>query len=361
MLRNKLCLLLCLCLMAVSAAAAESPNLLAEELIQTETVNYDKSVKVETADYTRTNNASASAYYPYTYTIGPEVNNASFLEYHVTRSQKVKAGDILATFTLDVDEAAMASVKLSLERTREDYQLGEEKKREEIAQLISEQTGVRDLYERELMTLRIQRAQVAYEQYCYQQECSIAQLEEELAEMEEASKECYLYAPYDGIITGITYKREGERVYANEGLITMYREDGMLLAIGNGQLNFRYGMPVTVKIGVKTDQKEFKGRVVAADNILPENRRKGYAFIELEPFEGEKPRLNRMTATCVSEHVGSVMIIPRKTVTLEGGKYYVECLVNGAVQKRYINIGLQNVSNAWVLQGLQPGDTIMID
>ena len=358
--RNKLCLLLVFLLFA-SCASAESPSLISEEMIQTETVNYSKTAVVEKGEYKRDYNASASEYYPYTCTLAAEINNASFLKYHVARSQQVKKGDVLASFTLEVDEAACTAARLSLERAEKDYESGAEKKREERAEMLREQAAIRDPYERELATLRIKRAQVAYEQYCYQQECSIAQLAETLAELEAANSSCYLYAPFDGTVTAITYKREGEKVYASEGLVTLYREDGMLLRISNDQLYFRYGMPVTVTSGAKNDQKVFKGSVVAADNVLSENRRQGYAFIALEPFEGEKPRLTRLTVTGTSEHLKDVMLIPRRAITMDGGKHYVECLVNGTLQKRYVNIGLTTMSNAWVLQGLDVGDTIIID
>lgn len=360
MLKNKLCFLLIWCLFAASAMA-ESPNLISEEMIQTETVNYSKSAVAELGEYKRDFSASATEYYPRNYELAAEINNASFLEYHVTRNQKVQKGDLLATFTLEVDEAAAASAKLSLERTQQDYQTGAETRREEIAEMLKKQSSVRDSYERELMTLRIQRAQVAYEQYCYQQECAIARLAQELADLEEANNNCYLYAPYDGVITGTTYKRDGEKVYANETLITMYREEDMLLRVSNDALHFRYGMPVSVTIGAKNDPQVFQGRVVAADNILPENRRLGHAFIRLDPFEGEKPRMNRMTASVTSEYLSDVLIIPRRAVTLEGGKNYIECLVDGNVQKRFVNIGLSNMSNVWALQGLNVGDTIILD
>lgn len=360
MLKSKLCLLLILCLFCTSAAA-QSPSIISDEMIQTETVNYSKTAVVELGEYKRDYNATATEYYPYTYELAAEIDNASFLQYHVARSQQVKKGDILATFTLEVDEVATASAKLSLERAQEAYQIGAEKKREEIAEMLKNQSSIRDSYERELMTLRIQRAQVAYEQYCYQQECSITRLTETLAELEEANSNCYLYAPYDGVITNVTYKREGEKIYANETLITMYREEGMLLRISNDHLYFRYGMPVSVSIGPKNNPEVFQGRVVAADNILPENRRLGHAFIQLEPFEGEAPRMSRMTATGTSEYLGDVMIIPRRAITLEGGKNYVECLVDGNLQKRFVNIGLSTMSNVWVLQGLDVGDTIILD
>lgn len=361
MLWNKLCLLLCLCLM-VSSAAAESASLISDEMIQTETVNYSKTAVVESKEYARTFNASASEYYPYTYTLTAEIDNASFLKYHVARSQQVKEGDILATFTLDVDEAATTSARLSLERARSSYETGREQREEEIQELLKEQSAIRDSYEWELMTLRIKRAQIAFDQYCYQQECHIESLAEDLAEREAANSNCYLYAPCDGVVTAVTYKREGEKVYANEGLITLYREDGMLLRISNDQLNFRYGMPVTVTTGPKNDQKVLQGRVVAADNMLSDNRRLGHAFIEMEPFDGdEMPRLTRLTVSGVSEKLSNVMVIPRRAVTMDGGKYYVSCLVGGSLQKRYINVGLMNMSDVWVLQGLEEGDTVIID
>lgn len=361
MFRNKLCLLICLCL-PLASALAESPYLISEEMIVAETVNYSKTATIELGAYERDYNASASEFYPYTYTLATEVNNASFLKYHVARSQQVKAGDLLATFTLDVDEAATASARLSLERARKEYETGMQEKREAISEQLEALSAIRDPYERELASLRIQRAQVAFEQYCYQQDCTIAQLSEALSELEEANSSIHLYAPYDGTITALTYKREGERVYAGEGLVTMYREDGMLLRISNDQLYFRYGMPVTVTSGTKNHQKVFQGQVVAADNVLPQSRRQGYAYIQMEPFESEeKTRLTRLTVTGTSQSLQDIMVIPRRALTMDGGKYYVECLVNNTLQKRYVNLGLMTMSNAWVLQGLDIGDTIIID
>ena len=360
MLRNKLCLLLSLFMLAASAAA-ESPNLISQEMIQTETVNYSKTAVVEPGTYARSYTATASEYYPYTVTLAAEIHNASFLEYHVARNQAVKKGDILAAFTLDVDEAALTSARLSLERMQQDYAAASLEKREALAEMLREQSSIRDAYERELMTLRIKRAQVAYEQYCYQQECAIEKQSRTLAELEEASSSCYLYAPFDGIVTAVTYKREGEKVYASEGLVTLYREDNMLLRISNDQLYFRYGMPVTVSMGPKNNQRVFTGKVVAADNVLSENRRLGHAFIQLDAFEGEMPRLNRISVSGTSEYLDNVLVIPRRAVTLDGGKHYVNCLVNGTLQKRFVNAGLMNMSNVWVLQGLEAGTTIIID
>ena len=152
MFRNKLCLLICLCL-PLASALAESPYLISEEMIVAETVNYSKTATIELGAYERDYNASASEFYPYTYTLATEVNNASFLKYHVARSQQVKAGDLLATFTLDVDEAATASARLSLERARKEYETGIQEKREAISEQLEALSAIRDPYQRELRGL----------------------------------------------------------------------------------------------------------------------------------------------------------------------------------------------------------------
>ena len=53
MLRNKLCLLLVLCLF-VPSALAESPSIISDEMIQTETVNYSKTAVVEMGSLEKT-------------------------------------------------------------------------------------------------------------------------------------------------------------------------------------------------------------------------------------------------------------------------------------------------------------------
>ena len=351
--------LLALCL-PVASALAQSESLISDEMIKTETVNYSKTAVVENTVYERSFSTSATEYYPHTYPLACEVDHASFAEYHVSRRSVVKAGDVLATFTLDVDEEALSSTQFALERTQESYAKGKIDRQENIEELLKQRAEIKDVYQRELLTLRIRREQLALEQYCFQQDAQIASLQEQLAEMQEENSKTQLIAPFDGVITDMQYKREGERVYNGEVLITLYREDGMLLRIDNSALHFRYGMEMTVTSGSKNDPDVYHGRVVAADNQLLSSRRLGHAFIQLEDLPKDA-RLSRLTAAGVSQYLDNVMVIPRRATTMEGGKYYVECLFGGSLQKRFVNVGLMNSSEAWILQGIQPGDTVIVD
>ncbi len=361
--RSKAALALLVCLLlGLSTAHAGQPSLITQEMMQAETAASQNAVEAKLGVYEKLNNASAEEFYPHTYYLGTDMSNAYFAEYHVTRRQEVQAGQVLATFTLDMDEEKYASTQLALERTQREYARGKELRLEEIDLLLEQQLGITDLYERELMELRIRRAKLVYEQYCYQQQNLIIGYEEQLAEMDEQSRRTQLVAPFDGIVSDLTYKRVGERIYAYEPLVTIYREADMLLRIANKDQNFRYGMTVTVTSGAKANQQVFEGHVVAADDLLPESRRQGYALIKLVPNEaGSKPRYSSIKVSGATQQLSNVLLIPRKAAALDGGKYYVETPMNGSVQKRYVNIGLMNNTSAWVVQGLNEGDQVIAD
>lgn len=350
--------LLCMCLPFLNAQA-QSDSLIPQDMIRNEAVRYARTAVVENGVFERSYSTSATEYYPHTYMLGVEVNNASFEKYHVTRKQEVRAGDVLASFTLDIDEEALRSTQLALERTQREYEDGCKQRMEEIDRLLEQRLSIEEAYERELAGLRIERAMTAYEQYCYQQECTIAELRQKLETLQEENSRTQLLSPVDGIVSDLTYKRAGERVYAHETLVTIYREDGMLLSISNSSLNFRYGMPVTVTSGMKANQVTYQGSVVAADDLLPENRRQGYALIRLEPEA--KPKYKQINVSGVSQYLEDVLVIPRRAAAMDGGKYYVECLVDGNPQKRCVNVGLAGATDMWIVQGLQTGDVVIAD
>lgn len=349
---------LCLCLPFLSARA-QSDSLIPQDMIRNETVHYAKTAVAEKGVFEKSYSASATEYYPQTYTLGVEVNNASFEKYHVARKQEVHAGDVLATFTLDVDEETLAATRVAMERTQREYAAGRDQRMEEIDSLLEKRIAITEPYERELADLRIERAMTAYDQYCYQQECALADLQQTLETLQEENSRTQLISTVDGIVSDLVYKKAGERVYANEPLVTIYREDELLLSISNSSLNFRYGMPVTVTSGVKSNQVTYQGRVVAADNLLPENRRQGYALIRLET--DAKPKYKQISAAGISQYLEDVLIVPRRAAAMDGGKYYVECLVDGNPQKRCVNIGLSGSTSVWVVQGLQAGDVVIAD
>jgi hypothetical protein len=113
-------------------------------------------------------------------------------------------------------------------------------------------------------------------------------------------------------------------------------------------------------VGPNKDRIQLPGRIVGADTLIPVAQRTGKAYVEVEIPEGLKLTRPIVSGSMVS--VKDVPLISRKSVTLDGGVYYATVLENGVPQKRYINCLVHNsVNEAWVLQGLEPGDEIIID
>lgn len=363
MLRNKprLMLLLILALTVLSASAL-GESLISDDMIQQETVNYSETITVEKGVFERTYSEQASEYYPHTYVLRFEGDAARFGEYLVTRKEEVKAGDVLATFELDVDEVGMAAKRQALRRAQESYEAQTLQQQEAIQEQLDALAQERNPFEYEILMLRIERAQIALEQYRSEQERQIERLQQEIAEMEEKYSQTALIAPYDGVITSLTYKQEGEHLSKNEALITLYRTDDMTLRISNENAHFRYGMKVQVAVGPAKSRTILTGRIIAADDLLSESQRSGYAYIELDPFEGEYPtRGIPPNVTASTYYAEDVFVLPRRAVELESGKHFVSKLSDGVVEKRYVTVAIQGITETWVLQGLEEGETIIID
>lgn len=347
--------LLLVCLPAI----AESENLISQDMIKADTVNYN-SETVEPAAFERSVSADGSEYYPHTTVLSVEVSGARFGEYLVSRGDEVKKGDVLATFTLDVDEAGLASLELELERAKADLEKTIADEEESALEMQRSLLNAADSYERELLQLKMQRAEIALEKYVFEQERTIAELEEQIAEIYAEQEGSTMIAPQDGVILEMEFKRTGESVREGENLITMYRNDGMLMRVDNAEGSFRYGMEVVVEIGANKSRIQLPGRVVGADTLIPSMERSGYAYVEFELPEDTK--LTRPTVQGKTIQLDGVLTVSRSAAELDGGKYFVTQLVNGVPQKRYINaIANVGMKQIWVLQGLDAGDEIIID
>ena len=358
---NAALLSLLLALLMVSGAMAQSESLISDSMIQTQTVNYSKTELLEKSVFEKISSGGATEYYPYTYTLRCDVEGAKFVKFAVNRKQEVKAGDVLAVLSLEADEVTLAAKRMELKNAKETFEQQKVEKQEAIEEMLQQLSETADRYEREIQTLQIQRARLSMEQYCYQQECLIADLEEVIAEFEAEMQQTMVVAPVDGVVRDLYFKRAGDRVNKGDELITIARTDGMLLRLKDNNGRFRYGMPVEITYGPAKSRQMLTGRVVGEDSMLPAERQEGYVFVKLPPVEGGIGRMVQTNVSGAEKFLEGVICINRRAAVLDGGKYYVSKLEDGIVRKRYINIAMQSSTQFWVLQGLEEGETIIID
>lgn len=360
MLRNKLLLPFVWMLLLPCLALGES--LIPQEMIQAETVHYRQTMQVEKSDFQRQYAEQASEYYPYTAFVRFEGESARFVDYLVKRGTVVKKGDPLASLDIDTDPVALAAKEKALLRMEEAYAAGRLQKEEEIRTLLEDYALLQDTFDKEIHLLTIQRAQLALEQYCWEQQHQMDTLRLEIADLRERHAQTTLLAPCDGVVTDLTFKQAGDVLTPYEKLVAIRREDDMLLRISNESGHFRYGMAVQVAVGPAKSRTMLTGQVVASDLLLMEGQRSGYAYVRLDPSAGALPSIGIPPSVSAAYYdVKNVIIASSRAIKADGGKYYVQKLTGGKLEKRYVTIALKGPSVTWVLQGLEEGETIIID
>lgn len=351
-------IILCMCLLPANALA-QSVNLISEDLIVSNTVNYEMS-PVEYGTLVQEMSVSGEIYLPYTYKLYPEVGGLTFVEYTVERGDVVKAGDVLAVFESTVDEVALTEKKLSLERARDAFEMGQESRLEAIDAMYLKLLNEKDSYQAQMLKLELNRAELALEQYIFQQEAAIEQIEAAIEEIEEQRAESLIVAPVDGIIERTLTRRAGDRIARDDVMIILYQTDGVLVKASNKAGTLRYGMEVTITVGNGSKAQSIPGRVVGEDLRIPAGQQTGYAYVKPDYYDPDSmPTVNpRVTAKAV--YLENVLLIPRSAVSLDAGRYYIMELSEGVTRKRYINAFI-NRQQVWVLQGLEHGEEIIVD
>lgn len=356
--KKLLALLFCAALCFQGAGLAEQ-DIIAEDKMKVEEVRYNTETVVK-GTFERTASNSVSEYYPLVYPLKFEGSNAKFIEYTVSRGDEVKAGDVLARFEITGSDAAMERMELELQRAEEALEDGLREREEQIRLKRVEISQTTDSYDREKKVLQLRKMEAEMEQYRFRQEYSIANQRDAVEEERENRAFNELIAPVDGVVSEIAYKKVDDAVSSSEVLITLSSTDVMLLSVDNSSGNFRYNMPVTVTVGTNKSSTDLTGRVVASDHAIDEVDKTGYALILLDPYDDDvKLRNPKVKASYMV--LEDVVVVPRKAVTMENGKYYVNKLVDGMVQKRYVQYGENNTSMVWLLQGVTEGEKLIID
>lgn len=346
-------------LMLTFASAAAEETLLSPEEATPAAANY-KTAAVEMGSYVKDFSTGGEEYYPITLEVRCEAQNARFVEYTVKKKEWVEKGDVIAILSLESNEAELTAARVALENAQEALKTGRMAREDALTEARDAARSLSDPMEKRIAGLEVEKMALELERFVFQQEHTVDQLQKALDDLTEQSATATVVAPASGEIVSLTYKQVNERVLSGETLAEISDPSVQLVRVEDTMGNFRYGMSATVTIGRNKERTVCPGRVVAADNLLPENRRTGYACIALEP-DGDLPTLTNPNVAIQPVRVDDVMLIPRRAMTMTNGKVSVNLLEDGVVRKRYVYNVAYTPSDAWILKGLSVGDTIILD
>ena len=291
-------------------------------------------------------------------------SDCRYEEICVNKGDKVAEGDVLIRFSSEKSQLDLEEMQLQLDRLKEEYETKIENWKEDI-DTATRATWDLTSYAWVRADIEVQRLKAAYEQYCCDMDHQIEALKKSIAKRQEEADKNVLKAPFDGVIDTVPNSEEGSKVPVGETLISMHSETRVMVGADNTQGKFSYNQEVTVSVR----ESSFKGRVIAASNILPTSYRSDYMVIELESEEAAAFLAGRQSATITitgqTLSVDNALMASRQAFILDGGTYYVQVLgEDGAVHRRPVTIGSVNNNgngtDVWILEGVDEGDTLVL-
>lgn len=329
--------------------------------IENENELISETAQVERGSFILEDRIITRKHHPMVYNLSFDQTGAKFLEFTVKTRDVVKKGDVLARFTTEKREAEYTQLSLDLQRAEEQFADGVREREAAIEAQRAALNAAADEYEKEILSLTVQKLETELKQYKHRQQRSINQKSEALAKERERRTTDVLVSPVDGVVQDYAFKRVDDAVMPGETLVTVVSGESVLYLAENQTLSLRYNMPVRVKVEGQ-DDVYLSGRVVAADDAIPRDERTGYALIELDPYDEKKYKLSDSPFVIAeSTYVGDVLLVPNKAVEQEGDKWYVEKLTDGVLQKRYVEPAFNNGQNTWILSGVEEGETLVLD
>lgn len=331
-----------------------------EELMTSEQANY-KTVQVKTGDYEKEATGSASIVYLLSKDLYWENNKSYFKNSLVKTGQEVKEGDVLMAFTTEENRLELETLNLQLLRAREQFEIDNTEKFAELHAAKVKAEELKDDYEIRIAELRIEKMQAKYEQFLYETNKKMCQMEKQIAEIKAEAEKNVLVAPFDGVVDDIARLNEDDQVSKGQWLVKMHSTDKMLIAADNLSGKLRYNMDVIIETGRKDDVKSYTGTVIAASHILPFSASQKQALIELAPNISAKQFKGSIKFRSINEDIHNILMVERKAIHREDGEEYVYILEGDVVQKRYVKTTLNSTEGVWILDGLEEGQTLITD
>jgi RND family efflux transporter MFP subunit len=166
-------------------------------------------------------------------------------------------------------------------------------------------------------------------------------------------------APISGYVTRV-HVSETDNVDQDNPLVTIARTDRMKAAIWVSEediASVETGKPAVAS----WRGNQIKGTVTQVDMAMNAEKKAFRAVVE---FANPDNRL--VSGTTVEIHITTsskpdAIVVERKNILKEKGKYYVYVVKNNKTEKREVTLGKQQGLDVNILEGLNPGDKLVVE
>ncbi|MBO6158251.1 MAG: hypothetical protein J6P72_03175 [Firmicutes bacterium] len=281
-------------------------------------------------------------------------------ELFVQNEQVVKKGDVLASFEVDVSNAdilekelALTQAQASLQDVISSYEMQISGKQTQISALAGTayQAGLAEL----------SQLQADYAQSKSAASYRVQQAETALEEMKKRANENTLTAPFDGIIMYVSRNfRAGDTVSINEPVVVIAETASRAISFTNTNAFGHVPYMSQVNITDQKTKKEFTGTVISCADVTGEETDEVWVEVDQELKDEDLTGAIRLSG-CILKKT-NVLLIDSKALRQEGNRYYVLVLRGKtAVGKTYVKVGGINGGQAWIVEGLEEGQILVLE
>lgn len=346
-----------LCTTQITSASQNESN------IEKSATGY-KTIEVEYGTYVEIATLkSITRNYPMVDNIYIKDNSGVFVEFLVGEGAMVSKGDKLMAYKVAMDPVAIEESKIRLIQAEEDYIRQLEQREESIADLREQLSNMdQNSIEAQILQVTLQKSQLELERFQIDSQKNIESIQEVIDELGEQTPIRYVEAPYDGMFMPYVWMRPGEKVEKWREVGYIRDVKSVVLESKSTNLNrLWYGMNLTFtdKTGHMT-QGTYPAKVIGADSLFNGRVTSEMIYVTLE----DSSQLSNISQGDLATEVVSVenvIVIPFDVVKFKDEVAYVYILgADGRTHKQYLT-GRNNGTSMWVYNGLSAGQKIVAE
>ena len=261
----------------------------------------------------------------------------------VKQGDFVKAGDVLATFTVDVSQADLLEKQLAVSQAQEDrdqtnidYTRSISDARTAMAGLTgSDYAAAQD---------RLNALYAQQQQALAKADYQIDQASQALKELTDRRQKTELTAPFDGYVVYTSDEfRQGDYVPVSEPIIGLADTSRS-----------------TVTLQDQKTQKTYTGTVISCRQVTGSDQDDVIVMPQEDLPDGALAGAVRVTGTLLEKK--NVLLVEASAIGTEGGRSFVT-IVNddGSTRKAYVSVGAKSGQTAWITEGLEEGQTVLLN
>lgn len=362
------------CGLLLAACGEQEPKsevmLYQEEESEKEEQHY-KTTTVRRDTYEEKISTTGELYYQNEKIVSLSDSRAHIDKFCVKNGQKVKKGDALAIYHIQISDISMKKKKLELDQAKSQYESSLKSKRNEVLQQQRTVNTTTDASEKKLARLQLKKLQSEYKEL-EKEGKSVKNQEKEYNELVQKRKKATLRSKYTGTVAEIM-ELSGESV-TGETLMLIRDETDFLLSAEDAE-GMRYNMTVDVGLGNTSDNIKYhlKGKVISTDNLLDSGEEDMAAaeeatsqLIQIAKSDRQKYDFTKYNIyiTGTNLKIEDALIVDADAVQEEADgeetKLFVYVLENDKLHKRYIVSNYRQDTYYLVNQGLKEGQTLAI-